>query len=179
MIPNILTTMRIVIIPFFVHSVMTDSYGLAVILLLVSAVTDIADGQIARHFNMITDWGSVYDPLADKLTQIAVVVCLTVKHVLPLWLVCIIAVKEAVMIIVGLLLFTRGKVLHSNLYGKTATVIFYGVILTLIMFPRLTPVLKGMLLAVLAGVFVFAGVGYLLKILGKDKHSLYEERTGE
>ena len=68
MIPNILTTVRLIIIPFFAYSVLSGKpVWISVSLFLLSGFTDIVDGWIARKFNMITDAGSVYDPLVDKL----------------------------------------------------------------------------------------------------------------
>jgi cardiolipin synthase len=178
MIPNILTTVRLAIIPFFAYYMLfTDSFLVPAGLFLLSGITDIVDGWIARHYNMITDVGSVYDPLVDKLMQITAVVCLAVKGIVPFWVIGIIAAKELAMIISGIVLYIKKIVVHSNWYGKAATVLFYAVILTLIVFQNISDVLKMTLLIILVMVMLLAAVGYLIKISGPKGSSLYKKKA--
>ncbi len=175
MIPNILTTVRLVIIPFFAYFMMfTNNFWIPTGLFLFSGITDVVDGWIARRFNMITDVGSVYDPFVDKLMQITAVVCMTVRDIIPLWVICFVLVKEVSMIIIGLLLYLKKIVVHSNWYGKAATVFFYGVIFALIIFPSINYVFKMVLLVLLVAVMVLAAVGYLVKISGEKSCELYK-----
>jgi len=177
MIPNILTTVRLIIIPFFAYSILCEkSIWLSVSLFLLSGATDIIDGWIARRFNMITDVGSVYDPLVDKLMQITAVVSLAVIGVVPVWLIAFVLIKELSMIAIGSILYIKKIVVHSNWYGKAATVFFYTVIFILILFPDIDSALKDTLLGVLVGVLVLAGIGYLLKITGKNKAEVCERK---
>ncbi len=167
MIPNILTTVRLIVIPFFAYYMLVaENFWLAALLFLFSGVTDVVDGWIARHFNMITDVGSVYDPFVDKLMQITSVVCLALKGIIPAWIICVVAVKEVSMIIVGIILYIKKMVVRSNWYGKAATVIFYTIISALIIFPDIGDSLKTTLLAVLVLVMALAAMGYLFKISG-------------
>ena len=75
-IPNILTVLRFLLIPFIVYYIIADQYLLAFIFLTISGLTDVLDGCIARKFNFITNFGKLIDPLADKTTQIAVLLTL-------------------------------------------------------------------------------------------------------
>ena len=177
MIPNILTTLRLIIIPFFAYSILSEkSLWISVSLFLLSGVTDVVDGWIARKFNMITDVGSVYDPLVDKLMQITAVVCLAFVKVIPLWVIYFVLLKELTMIITGSVLYVKKIVVHSNWYGKAATVFFYSVIFILIVFPDIGESAKSALLGVLVGVLVLAAIGYLLKITGKNREEISNER---
>ena len=178
MIPNILTTVRLIIIPFFAYSVLShQSIWLSVSLFLFSGLTDIVDGWIARHYNMITDVGSVYDPLVDKLMQITAVVCLAVIDVVPWWVIGFVVLKELTMIITGSILYIKKIVVHSNWYGKAATVFFYMVIFILIVCPGMTAASKNALLGILVGVLVLAAIGYLRKITGKNPGEISDRRT--
>ena len=70
-VPNILTIVRFILIPFIVYFAMKEQYIITTIILIISGITDILDGIIARKFNFITDFGKLMDPLADKATQVA------------------------------------------------------------------------------------------------------------
>ena len=97
-IPNILTVARFFLIPFIIYFIVVDQYITALILLTVSGLTDILDGWIARKFNFITNFGKLIDPLADKATQLAVLLTITFKGVIPFWIIIVVALKEAAMI---------------------------------------------------------------------------------
>ena len=175
MIPNILTTIRLVVIPVFAYFMLfTDNFWMVAALFLFSGITDVVDGWIARRFNMITDVGSVYDPLVDKLMQITAVVGMAIRGMLPLWVIAVVAFKEFTMILVSLILYLKKIVVHSNWYGKAATVLFYAVIFALIVFPEMDDLIKTILLVFLVTVMVLAAIGYLVKISGKKSADLYK-----
>ena len=177
MIPNILTTLRLVIIPFFAYSMLhTQNIWAAVALFLLSGLTDIVDGWIARRFNMITDIGKVYDPLVDKLMQITAVLCLAAKGTVPLWLICIVVLRELTMIAAGVVFYVRKTVVHSNWYGKAATVLFYAVVLVLIVFPKLGSVPKTALLVVLVSALLLAAAGYFIRVIDPEGSDICEKR---
>ena len=91
MIPNILTTVRLALVPLFAYSVLAaENLKIAAIIFILSGVTDIVDGIIARKCNMITNFGKIYDPFVDKLMQITVVVCLSAVDIIPTWLLLIV-----------------------------------------------------------------------------------------
>ena len=93
-IPNIITIIRILLIPVVVSQLYLKQYIWAFVLLLVSGVTDVADGYIARRFNMVTKLGTILDPVADKLMQFTVFTCLAVYKLIPVWLVVLLFLNQ-------------------------------------------------------------------------------------
>jgi len=133
-IPNILTAIRLVLVPVFIivfFSNIPHAILISIIIFLSAGLTDVLDGYIARKYDMITKWGSVLDPLADKLMSITVLLSLTIRRIIPIWVLVIIGIKEALMIIGGAILFNKGTFVPARVYGKVATVIFYVAIFTL------------------------------------------------
>lgn len=93
-VPNILTLLRFILIVPIVISIAHESFIIALILLVISGLTDVLDGAIARKFNFITDVGKLLDPFADKATQVAILVTLAIKGVIPFWILSIVVIKE-------------------------------------------------------------------------------------
>lgn len=124
-IPNMLTLSRFVFIPFIVLAILSENYIQALILITLSGITDVLDGTIARKFNYISDFGKLVDPLADKATQLSILITLAVKQIIPIWVICIILVKEVLMIIGAILLYGKKTVVASRWYGKLTTVLVY------------------------------------------------------
>ena len=124
-VPNILTIIRFLLIPFIIYFLAINQYIVGVILFIISGITDVVDGAIARKFNFITDFGKLMDPLADKLTQISVLATLMIKELIPVWILAIVIVKEAVMIAGASFLYGRDVVVSSKWFGKLATVLFF------------------------------------------------------
>ncbi|MBQ3408070.1 MAG: CDP-diacylglycerol--glycerol-3-phosphate 3-phosphatidyltransferase [Clostridia bacterium] len=129
-IPNMLTLLRFVFIPFIILSLYYNNFILAFILLTISSLTDILDGFIARKCNLVTDFGKLMDPLADKATQLTILITLALKHTIPFWILCIIALKEFVMIAGASFLYGKDMVVSSKWYGKLTTVVFYCAIVS-------------------------------------------------
>lgn len=166
MIPNILTTVRLLLVPLFAYVLVVMKLPLAALsIFLLAGLTDVVDGYIARHFNMITKIGKVYDPLVDKLMQITAVICLAHEDIIPSWVIWFILFKEGTMILGGLFLYLRNVVIPSDWYGKGATVAFYTVMFLVIVFPDMPVLVKTGLLALLVGMLFFAAFGYFTKIL--------------
>lgn len=125
-IPNILTIIRFILIPFIFIAVVSHHYLIGLIIFTISAITDVLDGYVARKYNYITDIGKLIDPLADKLTQIALLGALTILDILPLWIFAIVFIKEGVMVISASVLYSKKDVVvYSKWYGKLATTLFY------------------------------------------------------
>ena len=124
-VPNALTIIRFLLIPIIVISIFNGDYIIAFIFFTVSGITDIADGCIARKFNLISNFGKLMDPLADKLTQIATIASLTLKDIIPIWILAIVLLKELIMIAGASFLYGKDVVVYSKWYGKLATVLFY------------------------------------------------------
>ena len=134
-IPNILTIIRFILIPFIFFSVISHHYLTALIIFTLSAITDVLDGYIARKYNYITDIGKLIDPLADKLTQISLLLSLTILNILPWWIFAIVFIKEVLMVTTASLLYKKKDVVvYSKWYGKLATVLFYlAIVMSLLM----------------------------------------------
>ena len=123
-IPNILSTVRILLIPVIIWLYIgLKDYLLTGVFVIISGLTDIIDGVIARKFNMISDVGKVLDPFADKATQIVVMILLTISFPLMLIPIVITAIKEAFMAITGYMVIKKCNiVLGAHWHGKLATV---------------------------------------------------------
>ena len=124
-VPNALTILRFILVPFILISLINNDYLSTFILLTLSGLTDVLDGTIARKFNLISNFGKLMDPLADKLTQLTVLTTLAIKHVIPIWMIVVLAIKECVMIAGASFLYGKELVVSSRWYGKLATVLFY------------------------------------------------------
>ena len=124
-VPNALTIIRFLLIPVIVISIFNGDYIIAFIFFTISGITDIADGCIARKFNLISNFGKLMDPLADKLTQISTIASLTIIDIIPIWILAVVLLKELIMIAGASFLYGKDVVVYSKWYGKLATVLFY------------------------------------------------------
>ncbi len=126
-IPNVLTLVRLILIPFFVWQYLIGNYVAATIIVVASGFTDVIDGFIARKFNMVSALGKALDPVADKLTQISVMLCL-VRSFPKIWFpLALLIIKEFVSGILGLMIVTRtGTTYSAEWHGKAATVSIYA-----------------------------------------------------
>lgn len=124
-VPNTLTIIRLLLIPIIVFYIFSGNYILAFVFFTISGITDIADGFIARKFNLISNFGKLMDPLADKLTQISTLTSLVICNIIPLWILIIVLLKEFIMIVGASFLYGKDVVVYSKWYGKLATVLFY------------------------------------------------------
>lgn len=132
-IPNILTILRFVLIPIFAYFLSIRHFITAVLLFLASGLTDVLDGYIARKYDLVTSWGKIADPLADKLMQLTAFIILSQGlKIIPIELVLIILAKEILMGLGAIVLYRQKKyVVSANWYGKMTTVIFYLAIIML------------------------------------------------
>mgnify|MGYP000450454120 CR=1 FL=1 len=124
-VPNILTIIRFFIIPFIIVFALQNNYIIAIIFLVISGITDVADGFIARKFNYITDFGKLMDPLADKCTQIATLLVLVIQEIIPVWILVVVVIKEVILVAGASFLYGKDLVVSSKWYGKISTVLFY------------------------------------------------------
>ncbi len=134
-IPNIMSALRIVLVPFFAVMYLQGQLVVAVVLLLLSGLTDMLDGFVARRFNQITDLGKILDPFADKLTQGVVAMCVAIRFPAIRLLLGLFILKELLMLGCAVVLLKKHKrPCAAKWYGKVATVMFYvsvGTIVTL------------------------------------------------
>lgn len=126
-IPNILSAFRLLLIPVIVWLYcVRGAYHWALGVLVLSGLTDIADGYIARHFHMTSDLGKMLDPIADKLTQAATLLCLGTKFPVMFLLAAVLAVKEAITGAMALAANRKtGQVKGAVWHGKLTTVLLY------------------------------------------------------
>ena len=118
-IPNLLSLFRLALIPVYViiylNARVEKDYFIAAAILAVSCLTDLIDGKIARHFNMISTVGKILDPLADKATQFTLIICLTVRYPILWYFVVLFVIKESFQLIAGCINFLRGVMLKGAL----------------------------------------------------------------
>ena len=132
-IPNILTILRFIFIPIILYFIFTGNYILGIVFFTISGITDVLDGFIARKFNLVSNFGKLMDPLADKLTQISVLASLTTVKIIPVWILVIVILKELIMVVGASFLYGKDVVVYSKWYGKLATVLFYlAIVISLI-----------------------------------------------
>ena len=124
-IPNILTIIRFIFIPIILRAIFDGNYILGIIFFTVSGLTDVLDGFIARKFNLVSNFGKLMDPLADKLTQISVLAALVSVKIIPVWILTIVVLKELIMVVGASFLYGKDVVVYSRWYGKLSTVLFY------------------------------------------------------
>lgn len=141
-IPNILSMFRLILIPVYVtiylNAVDSTDYILAGTILAVSCLTDMIDGKIARHFNMISTVGKILDPLADKITQFSLIICLTRSHSVLWYLVGLFVAKELFQLIAGGINLKKGKMLKGALLsGKICTTVLFVTLIIMVLFPQL------------------------------------------
>lgn len=130
-VPNILSYIRIALVPVFAILFLTNHTMLALAIFLIASVTDAADGFIARKFNLITNIGKVLDPFADKLLKITVLSCFVYTNLVPIWFLVAMLVVDLTLVIFASVLFKREIIIKSNIIGKAGTIIIaVGVLLT-------------------------------------------------
>ena len=141
-IPNALSIFRILLIPvyvvIFLNATAFSDYAVAAGILAVSCLTDLIDGKIARHFDMISTVGKFLDPLADKATQFTMMVCLAIRYPQIWSLATIMFVKESFQLVAGIMEFRKGNMLTGALItGKICTTILFISLILLVLLPNL------------------------------------------
>lgn len=142
-VPNLLSLIRILLIPVFGMLFYQGRVGWSVIVLALSGLTDFLDGKIARRFNQISALGKLLDPIADKMTQITIAIVIFLefnKSANPTmqwfkWIFLIFLFKELLMVLVGAVMLACGlRPVAAEIYGKVATFVFYIVMAAVIAF---------------------------------------------
>lgn len=125
--PNKLTILRVILIPFFVVFMMVPyfkGYGnyVALAIFIVASLTDMLDGKIARKYNLVTNFGKFMDPLADKLLVCSAMICLIETGQLASWIVIVIIAREFIISGFRLVASDNGVVIAASYWGKFKTV---------------------------------------------------------
>jgi len=177
--PNLLSLLRLLMIPALVWVYCgLNMYGVAAVIFIVSALTDVVDGFIARRFNMVSDLGKALDPVADKLTQLAMLFCLTTRYTYMIFPLCLLLVKETVTAATGLLSIHRsGAVRGAVWHGKLTTVLMFVKIMLHILWIDIPPVLSLTLVAVCSIMMGFSFFMYVCENIRVAKNAA--RRRGE
>ena len=161
--PNLLCYFRILLIPVFCILYLGGDYYLAAIVLAIAAITDKLDGIIARKLNMGTNLGKVIDPIADKLMQFAVALCLATTYPLMIVLAASLLIKELYMGIKGLLNIRSGQKIYGALwFGKMCTVVLFISMIILVMLPVYEVVIANTLIIINLVFMLFSLVMYVI-----------------
>lgn len=171
-IPNLLSLFRIILVPVYVTIYLnaTDvrDYYLAGGILAVSCLTDMVDGMIARHFNMISTVGKVLDPMADKVTQLALTICLSIRYPVLLYVLILFLAKEIFQVIAALINLRRGKMLPGALMvGKLCTTVLFVSLILLVLFPGISPAVVNAITLTDCLALLIAFISYILAFFGK------------
>ena len=161
-IPNILSMFRLILIPIIMVLYFTEHYTASIVLIAISAATDVVDGRIARRFNMISDLGKILDPLADKLTEGMLLICLANRYKLMIVLFLMMALKETFMVLLGLKAIKQGTVISAQWYGKVYTVLVYATVLALLIFTGIPHNVGNIMICVCIGIAIFTLIMYII-----------------
>lgn len=164
-IPNLLSLFRLCLIPVMIwlYCVKRDSLGTTLVLLL-SGATDVADGLIARRFHMVSDFGKAFDPVADKLTQISMLVCLITRFPYMLIPLLCLTVKEIASASLHLLVIRKTGVVPAAVWhGKATTVLLYATMILHLVWGQIPAPLSYCLIAVCTAMILLSGVLYTLR----------------
>ncbi len=166
-IPNLLTVLRIFLAPFFMFMVLDGKFLAAFIVIFIAALTDFFDGLIARKFNMQSEFGRMFDPIADKVLVFCAVVALLVRFGFPLWLGIIIISRDVFILLAGLLfmIMRKNSELKPNMLGKIST-FFQLVSLTVYIVASTLGYYEswiGILLYMTAAMTIISAIAYIIK----------------
>jgi len=123
-IPNILTSIRILMAGVFAYFFIEDNYTACSVSFGISMLTDVLDGALARANNWVSDLGKILDPVADKVTLLVISACFYRAGWIPQFMLIAVIIKEAMMLIGGLIMLRCSAVAHSDVFGKAATTLF-------------------------------------------------------
>ena len=172
-IPNMLSCFRIVLIPVYISIYLnaqgTRDYFLAGSILAVSCLTDMVDGQIARQFNMISNVGKVLDPVADKLTQLALTLSLSVKYPALRFVLILFLTKELFQTLAMIIMYYRGKVLPGAILpGKICTIVLFSSFIFMVLNPNLSNRIINWITVADTVVLTYSFIAYILAYFGKN-----------
>jgi cardiolipin synthase len=169
-VPNVLSMLRLLLVPVFLILVVAGAYVTALIVLIAASLTDLLDGYLARRFDQVTRLGQLLDPAADRLYIFAALIGLAANELVPWWIVIVIVARDALIVVLGVVLANHGYgPLPVHQLGKAATfALFTGlpVIMLGLAFPAMQPVSEPFGWAVtLWGAFLYwwAGVIYAIE----------------
>ena len=170
--PNKLTILRVIMIPFFVAALLYDGGAnqnmryVAAALFIIASLTDMLDGKIARKYNLVTNFGKFMDPLADKLLVCSALICMIELRELPAWMVIIIISREFIISGLRLVASDNGVVIAASYWGKFKTTFqMIGVVLLIFNIPALST-LTTIIVWIALALTVISLVDYIVKNAG-------------
>ena len=182
-IPNCLCFFRILLIPVFLYVYFKSEYEyhyvIAALVLVLSGLSDFFDGFIARKYDLVTDFGKLIDPIADKLTQFTIAVTLLFNYPLAWIVLIIIVLKDGMLGIVGLYLYDYGlKIKGASWWGKIATAYFYVVVIILIGLHIPDTIVSSIMIITSSALMLLSFVlyGKELSYMIKEKDKLLKEK---
>lgn len=179
-IPNIFSFFRICLIPVLVwlYGVEHD-YMWAGYILILSGITDMVDGYIARHFHMVSNLGKILDPIADKLTQGVMLMCLVLRFPLMIVPFVLLIAKEIYMSVSGILVIQRtGIVCGADWHGKAATCFLYGTMILHVFWHEITPMVSAVCIIACAALIGVSFVLYAIRNAKLLKSSVQKREGG-
>ncbi len=170
--PNKLTILRVIMIPFFVFSLLvydgTNQYlrYVAAVIFVVASLTDLLDGKIARKYNLVTNFGKFMDPLADKLLVCSALICMVELNQLPAWMVIVIISREFIISGFRLVASDKGVVIAASYWGKWKTTFqMIGVVLLILNIEKLS-VVTTIVIWIALILTVISLIDYIVKNIG-------------
>lgn len=165
-VPNLMGYFRILLIPVYLwlyfHAEGTEGYITAALVIGVSGLTDCFDGKVARRFHMITEWGKILDPIADKLTIGAVIISLAFRYPLMWAAVFLYIIKEGYMAVEGAIMLRKGARMNgAQMYGKVCTAYTYVMLFLLLVIPKMPGAVSTGLIGVCCVLMVYTLVRYI------------------
>jgi len=170
--PNKLTILRVIMIPFFVFSLLvydgTNQYlrYVAAVIFVVASLTDLLDGKIARKYNLVTNFGEFMDPLVDKLLVCSALICMVELNQLPAWMVIVIISREFIISGFRLVASDKGVVIAASYWGKWKTTFqMIGVVLLILNIEKLS-VVTTIVIWIALILTVISLIDYIVKNIG-------------
>lgn len=180
-IPNVLSFIRICLIPIYIwlYCIKKDYIWTAGILIL-SGLTDIVDGYIARKFHMISDLGKILDPVADKLTQGTMLLCLVTRFPLMLAPLVLLVLKEIFAGITGFMVIRKtGQVYGANWHGKVATLLLYAMMIIHVVWYDIPDIFSNILIVICIAMMFISFVLYGVRNIKALKISKYVNQSNK
>ena len=173
-IPNILSLFRLLLIPLYIYLYLTaqstSEYVIAALVLALSCLTDMVDGKIARKYNMISTLGMLLDPVADKATQMALLVCLSMNYPVLYPVLGLLVIKESFQLIAMIIAYLNGQMLPGALFiGKVCTTVLFVSLIAMVLFPEIPSSVVDLIALVDACFLGISFVCYICAYYGKNK----------
>lgn len=172
-IPNLLSLFRLLLLPVYAYIYLNAQedyqFLIAGTIMALSCITDLIDGKIARRYNMISNLGKILDPLADKITQFTLILCLSLKYSVLIPVLALLLAKDVFQLVLGLINLRKGKMLPGALMaGKVCTTVLFVSLIALVLFPNMDPGVVNVIAGVDAIFLVISFASYIQAYFGKN-----------